>query len=267
MTSESIMFTKKVAVLISFALSVYGSIFYFLFSHQGKHFQTPFSGIFIVTAIYWLLTFLLQLFFIIKVFFDKSITLEAQSRITDIVGSHFTINNICHFFWCYFFHRESFAVSECILGLNLLNLLTLYFHHKTMSIKNINDWVTIHFPVSAMPLSWTLYALFWNGACMFHSHNKSLFARILANLFIWEFLLVPGCFLLFYKDWSIGLSSSLLMLGLGFGQLFTKVVAFQWVFAFVISAVDFVASVLTMFGSGLTSNVNTGTSEQAPLLA
>ncbi|KAG7854323.1 hypothetical protein KL939_005071 [Ogataea angusta] len=109
-----------------------------------------------------------------------------------------------------------------------------------------------------------MYAIFWNGACLFHSHNKSLMARILANVLVWEFLVVPLAILVFYQDWSIGLSTSLLMLGLGFGQLFTKVVALQWLFAFIIAAVNFVVSVVIMFGSGLRT-VNR--EEQAPLLS
>ena len=56
-----------------------------------------------------------------------------------------------------------------------------------------------------MPLSWVMFALFWNGAVMFHIHK--LFGRILANVFIWDFLLVPG---VFYCYSMIGLLDSLM---------------------------------------------------------
>ncbi|ESX00202.1 hypothetical protein KL918_004992 [Ogataea parapolymorpha] len=264
MTTESKVFTQKALIVASFLLSGYGTLFLFLFSHFGKHYRTPFTGFFIVTDIYWLVTMLLQVFFIVKVFFDKTVAAENKAAISEIVGPHFAINNALHFLWCYFFHKEKFALAELVLVINLLNLLALYFTHRTVAIKNVSDWLTVHFPVTALPLSWTMYAIFWNGACLFHSHNKSLLARILANVLVWEFLVVPLAILVFYQDWSIGLSTSLLMLGLGFGQLFTKVVALQWLFAFIIAAVNFVVSVVIMFGSGLRT-VNR--EEQAPLLS
>ncbi|KAH3661886.1 hypothetical protein OGAPHI_006065 [Ogataea philodendri] len=264
MTAESRVYTHKLLILASFVLSLYGTLFLFLFSHYGSHYRTPFTGFFLITDIYWLITILLQVFFIIKVFFDKTVSTENKAAVSEIIGPHFAINNALQFLWCYFFNKEKFALAELVLIINLLNLLALYFTHRTVSIKNVGDWLTIHFPVTALPLSWTMYAIFWNGACLVHSHNKSLIARILANVFIWEFLLVPLAILVLYHDWSIGLSTSLLMLGLGFGQLFTKVVAFQWVFAFIIAAVDFIISVVIMFGSGL--NTVNG-EEQAPLLS
>ncbi|GMF54659.1 unnamed protein product [[Candida] boidinii] len=101
---------------------------------------------------------------------------------------------------------------------------------------------------------------------MFHSHNKSLLARILANVLIWEFLITPGSFLVFHNDWSVGLASSFLTFGVGLSQFFTRIIAFQWIFAFVVAGLLFIFSLITLFGSFKKSN-QLNSSEQAPLLA
>lgn len=265
---QSSLSASKIAISISFGLSVFAT-FVYLFPHQnGKHFLTPFSCTPIVIILYWLITLMIQFLFIVKVFFNENVSVSNQSSVIAIVGPHFVVSNVLHFFWCYFFIKEKFFISEIIVFINVLNLLMLYFTHKTISIKNMADWLTIHLPVTGLPLAWALYAVFWNGACLFHSHNKSLFARILANIFIWEFLLVPISLLLFHSDWSIGLATSFLMLGVGFSQLFTKLIALQWIFAFTIAGIDFVFSILSMFNSAIRQvESDTAGDDQAPLLA
>lgn len=259
---------SKVTISASFALSVFATLFYMLRAQSSKHFVTPFSASIIVTSIYWGVTLLAQFLFIAKTLFNGNVSASNQSNLIAIVGPHFTFFNILHAFWCYFFAKEHFVIAEVLVFVNLLNLLTLYFSHKTIAIKNIPDWLTVHLPVTGFPLSWTLYALFWNGAALFHSHNKTLIPRLLANIFIWEFLLVPMALLVFYSDWSIGISTSFLMLGVGFYQMFTKLVALQWIFAFTISGIDFVFSVLYMFNNAIRQvETQSSASDQAPLLA
>lgn len=74
--------------------------------------------------------------------------------------------------------------------------------------------------------------------------------------------------LVFYSDWSIGISTSFLMLGVGLYQMLTKLIALQWIFAFTISGVDFVFSVLYMFNSAIRQvETESSSSDQAPLLA
>ncbi|QPG73581.1 hypothetical protein FOA43_000893 [Brettanomyces nanus] len=268
MSSESKFSAAKGTLVISYVLSVIGVFYYFIFGHFGSHYRTPFTSSLVFVLIYWVLTLILQSLFIVKVFFNTNVSSNNQANILALVGPHFSVNNVLNFFWCYYFAQEKFVISEIILLVNLVNILALYFTHKTVSIKNVSDWLVVHFPVTGLPLSWTLYAVFWNGACMFHSHYKSLAPRLLANIFIWEFFLTPVSLLILYKDWSVSLSTSFLMLGLGLSQLFSKTVALQWIFALVISGIDFVASVLTMVGTSLTSvNTETSSNEQAPLLA
>ncbi|VEU21654.1 DEKNAAC102691 [Brettanomyces naardenensis] len=268
MASNSSFDAAKSSVVISYALSVIGVFYYFLFGHFGSHYSTPFTASLIFVLIYWLVTLVLQFLFIIKIFFNSNVSSDNQANILALVGPHFSVNNVLNFFWCYYFAQEKFIIAEVILVVNLFNLLALYFTHKTVGIKNISDWMTVHFPATGLPLSWTLYAIFWNGACMFHSHYKHLLPRVLANIFIWEFLFTPLALLGLYQDWSVSLSTSFLMLGLGLRQVFSKTFALQWIFAFVISGIDFIASVLAIVGSSLTAvNSESASNEQAPLLA
>lgn len=77
------------------------------------------------------------------------------------------------------------------------------------------------------------------------------------------FLFVPGFFLVVFNDWGVGLSSSALVFSLGMGQLFTKLFALQWIFAFVISGLLLVLSVIVALTGSLSKNAS---SEGAPLL-
>ena len=102
-------------------------------------------------------------------------------------------------------------------------------------------------------------ALYWCGAAAVNAH--SLPARILANVAIWGILVYGMFFLAAYKDYSMGFALSILsackfqlqlmprtvadqVLALGAAQFLTRVVAFQWIFAFVICGILFVLSVL-----------------------
>lgn len=136
----------------------------------------------------------------------------------------------------------------------------LYFSHKTFTLRPVGNWLLIHAPLVALPFSWLLYVLFWNGAVWLHIHKT--WGRIVANVFIWDFLLVPGLFLLIFNDWAIGFSSSYLMFALAFGQLATKVFALQWIFAFVIAGILVVWSA----GSMIIGGVRQASGESAPLL-
>lgn len=255
--------SRKVSYTVSYVLSVIATVFFLLpaISSNNKHFITPFTCNFVIVIIYWFITLLAQFLFIAKSFFNEASSTQSQINIINIIGSHFTVSNLLHFFWCYFFRKKFFLLSECIIVANLLNLLLLYFHHKTTSIGNIVDWLTLHLPLVGFPLSWTIFTLFWNGACLFHSHNKSLLARILANIFIWDFFFIPLVFAIFHSDWSIALSTSLLLLGVGLNQLFTKVFALQWIFAFVIAALDLVIAVSTIISSSLGNGQKLGSNQ------
>lgn len=176
--------------------------------------------------------FILQLGYIGHLFSKNSDHVHAAAS----VGSHFILNNLLHFAFVMLFVRSFFAWAEVILIVNFFNLSSLYFRHNTYPRF-------IHTPVVSAPLAWTFVAVYWNGAIMV-PHAHSLVARIFGNIFIWSILVYGGFFITIYKDYTMGFSLSVLSAAIGVGQFFDKVVAFQWIFAFVIMAVLFVATVV-----------------------
>ena len=146
-----------------------------------------------------------------------------------------------------------FWQGELLLIVNFFNLTFLYFGHSATPL-------IIHAPIVSAPLAWNYVAIFWNGAAMVGNGRTSLFARIVANVFIWGVLVLGGFFLVVFKDYTMGLELAILALckpplpdlsvslanemntALALGQLATRVVAFQWIFAFIIAGLLFVLS-------------------------
>ena len=124
------------------------------------------------------------------------------------------------------FVNRHFVWSEIILLINFVNLTTLYFRHNSYPRF-------IHLPAVSGPLAWTFVAIYWNGAIMV-PHQNSLVARIFANIFVWSILGYGLFFIIVYKDYTMGFCLSVLSASLGVAQFHRQVVAFQWIFAFVI---------------------------------
>jgi hypothetical protein len=175
------------------------------------------------------------------------------------VGSHFILNNLLHFAWVMLFVRSHFAWSEVMLILNFFNLSSLYFRHNTYNRF-------IHVPAVSGPLAWTFVAIYWNGAMMV-PHPTSLVARVFGNIFIWSILAYGVFFLVFYKDYTMGFNLSILSAAIGVGQFFRQVVAFQWIFAFTIMAILFLATVPAMITAFSRKGGVLADQERAPLLA
>ncbi|CAI5757266.1 unnamed protein product [Candida verbasci] len=247
--------TYKAVTIITLLLSIYGSLKY-TGVPEGSLAHTPFSAANWLLFIYWGILYLWQIIFTIQTFFPD----EYRLSIISIIGWHFPIFNILIYIWSELFTNGHYFWSLIFLILNFFNLLALYFNHKTFTVRPIHNWLLIHIPLVAMPLSWVVFAIFWNGAVLFNIHK--LWGRILANVFIWEFLLVPGIHLLLFNDWGVGFSTSFLMFALGWGQLGTKVFALQWIFAFVISGILAVWSFIAM----IVGSARQYTGENAPLL-
>lgn len=135
-----------------------------------------------------------------------------------------------------FWTRAQFVLAEISLVINFLQITSLYFRHALPSRRDTTDYVSlstikaIHIPAVSMPLVWTYFAIFWNGSVMVHCHN-ALVCRILANVAIWGIVPFAGTFLFGYGDWTVGLETAFLTAGLGVAQFFTKLFAFQWIFA------------------------------------
>ncbi|KAK6197560.1 uncharacterized protein RJT21DRAFT_123388 [Scheffersomyces amazonensis] len=263
----------------TFFLSVYGSL-RLLFSHHGPHNnseeflnnETPFSSSIIIVLSYWSLFYLLQLGYLYQFPSNLRASLE--------VDWHLSLFNFGHFLWTVFYIKSWYFLAEVVLLLNLLNSLIVYFNHQTYKYRPFGgdffNWLFVHLPATVFPLGWLLYAIFWNGAILFGIHE--FVGRVISNILIWDFLIVPLLFLLLFGDWAVALTQSYFMLGVGIGQLFTKLFALQWIFAFVISGVLFVFSILVAITGGLPDDrripiledverrTGTGHAEGAPLL-
>lgn len=270
--SNDELLSHKIATIVSWLLAVYASFRYFVginpFDDRNPYYvsETPFSSNIVVTMTYWGLLFILQVLFVTQIFVptvDNASGLTDRLEVTKLIAWHFSAFNLGVFIWTLLFVHNHYFWSEVVLVFNFVNILLLYFEHKTYSIRPLSSWVMIHLPTAAFPFSWLFYALFWNGAVLLHIHK--LVGRIFSNILIWMFLFVPGFFLVAFNDYAIGISSSILMFGLGLGQLFTKVFALQWIFAFVISGLLFIMSIVGAITGSVTKQEVTN--ETAPLMA
>ncbi|KAI9799364.1 MAG: hypothetical protein M1833_004063 [Piccolia ochrophora] len=231
--------TYKVLTIISWLLTVVSTLYYLsnkphddkyhgrTIWGQNKHYDTPFALDKVIVSLYWLVLWVLQVGYVWHLFSSNSDYVQAAAS----VGSHFIVNNLLQFGFVMLWVRERFWLGELLLVINFLNLNTLYLRHSTHPRA-------IHIPVVSGPLAWTFVAIFWDGAAMVNAH--SLAARILANVFIWTWLLEGVYFLAVFKDYTVGFELSILTAALGVRQFGTKVIAFQWIFAFSIMAALFV---------------------------
>lgn len=254
-TNQEQLNTYKAVSIITLILSIYGGLKYSGVPEDYLS-HTPYSASNILLFIYWAVLYLWQILYTVQTFFPD----EYRLLIVQLIGWHFPIFNVLHYVWAELFTSGHYFWSEVIVIVNLFNILGLYFSHKTFTLRPVSNWLLIHAPLVALPFSWLLYALFWNGAVWLHIHKT--WGRIVANVFIWDFLLVPGLFLLIFNDWAIGFSTSYLIFALAFGQLATKVFALQWIFAFVIAGILVVWSA----GSMIIGGVRQASGESAPLL-
>lgn len=246
---------QKVSTIITWLLAAYGNLRYFvgrdpLSKHNPYHVsETPFTVNIIVTMVFWGLLFFLQVLFVSQIFIP-SVNQEHGGRhdVTKFIAWHFSAFNLLQFVWTLLFVHNHFFWSEVVLIINFVNILALYFEHKTFSIRPLTAWIITHLATAAFPLAWLLVAIFWNGAVLLHVHK--FVGRVISNILVWLLLLIPEFFIVVFNDWGVGLAATFLTFGLGLGQLFTKLFALQWIFAFVISAILFVTSVLVAVTGG-----------------
>ncbi|KAK6827954.1 hypothetical protein PG987_011295 [Apiospora arundinis] len=200
--------------------------------HQNRDHDTAFRMNKVIASIYWLVLFILQAGYIGHLFSSN----VAKKNSACAVGSHFIFNNLFHFAFVMLFVRGYFAWAEVMLVINFINLTSLYFRH-------VGYPRFIHQPVASGPLAWTFVAIYWNGAIMV-PHATNLVARIFGNVFIWSILAYGLFFVVLYKDYTMGFNLSVLAAAIGVSQFFRQVIAFQWIFAFTIMAVLFVATIV-----------------------
>ncbi|KAM3508086.1 hypothetical protein MY11210_006869 [Beauveria gryllotalpidicola] len=225
--------TYKVLTLLTWALSVFVSVWYTYHGHVwdiNYHHRSAFTMNSVIVSIFWIVLFALQLGYVGHLFSSKPEIVNAASS----VGSHFIVNNLLHALFVYLFTRPHFHWAEVVLILNLINLVSLYFRHNTYARF-------IHAPVVSGPLAWTLVAIYWNGAIMV-PHQESLVARVFANIFIWSLLAFGLFFLGVYNDYTMSFSLSVLAAAIGVAQFTRHIVALQWIFAFTIMGILFLAT-------------------------
>ncbi|EPS30759.1 hypothetical protein POX_b02238 [Penicillium oxalicum] len=235
--------TYRVLVPLTWALVVIVGTYYSLHSpddtkggkklwkNADKH-NTPFSQNTIVTGIYWILLLLSQISYVYHLFSKEATLVVAAAN----VATHFILNNLFVFAWILLWTRNHFWGAEVILAAHFINQTITYWRHRGLP-------AFVHLPAVAGPYAWTLTALFWNGAVAVHSHN--LPGRIVANIFIWVIMLVGLFHIIIHEDYILGYCLSFLTLSLALRQLAVKIIALQWIFAFVIFGVLLVASLYT----------------------
>ncbi|KAJ5161437.1 hypothetical protein N7492_006829 [Penicillium capsulatum] len=230
----------RVLVPLTWALVVVVGIYYSVHSpddvkkskkiwKQGNKHKTPFTQNNTITGIYWILLLLSQLSYVWHLF-SKNATLVAAAA---NVATHFILNNLFIFAWILLWTRNYFWGAEIILIAHFINQAITYWRHRGLP-------AFVHLPAVAGPYAWTLTALFWNGAVAVHSHN--LPGRLVANVFIWVILIVGLGHIVTREDYILGYALSFLTLSLAVKQISIKVIAFQWIFAFVIFGVFLVVS-------------------------
>ncbi|KAK5070240.1 hypothetical protein LTR64_002079 [Lithohypha guttulata] len=198
---------------------------------QNDHRRTSFSLNSVVISIYWVVTLVLQAHYV-RYLWDAD---ESYKTSAANVGSHFILHNTLTFGFIMLWVRGHFWLGEILLAINLFNLVLLYFRHSSYPRL-------IHIPIVSAPLAWTYVAMLWDGAAAVNAHN--LPARVAGNIIIWGLLAIGGFYLLVFKDYSMGFELAILSLAIALGQLGTKALAIQWVFAFVIMGLLLIGSVV-----------------------
>ncbi|KAJ9629707.1 hypothetical protein H2203_002088 [Taxawa tesnikishii (nom. ined.)] len=240
---RSSLISYRVLTALSWLLVVITSVYYdFRHPHEGKHHRdtiwgqnrrrhTPFALNSIITSVYWIVLYTLQVGYCWHLYSGNETYVHAAAN----VGSHFIAHNLLLFGFIHLWVRSHFWLAEMLLVINFFNLSAAYFKHsKTPRF--------IHIPVVSGPLAWNFVALYWCGAAAVNAHN--LPARILANIAIWGILVYGMFFLVAYKDYTMGFALSVLAASLGVAQFLTHAIAFQWIFAFIIMALLFVFSII-----------------------
>jgi hypothetical protein len=202
-SSQSILF-YKITTSLSYLLLLVTAIYYTFRApdaHNG-HFwdhnpSTPFAQSAIITSIYWIILFVLQLVYAWSLYASDATYVTAAANI----GAHFVANNLLLFGFIQLWVRYHTVLAEVLLVINFFNLSFAYFRHSTTPRA-------IHIGTVSGPLAWNFIALYWAGAVMVHTNHFA--ARIVANVFIWGWLGYGVFFLAAYKDYTMGYALSVL---------------------------------------------------------
>jgi len=212
----------------------------------------------IIGSIYWIVLYLFQISYIYNLYAPKEYVPSAVN-----LAPCFTINNLLGFGFIHLWCRSYFGWALLLVIVNFFNLTFTYFQ-----FPKAPRWQ--HVAVLAGPLAWDFVSLYWVGAVAVNAHHVA--ARIVANIFVWTWLIYGGFYLITFKDWMFGFALSVLAAALGVGQFLTAAIALQWIFAFTIMAVLFILSVIVAFPDATGVKLGRGhvvssDREREPLLA
>ncbi|KAK9382731.1 uncharacterized protein V2V93DRAFT_365851 [Kockiozyma suomiensis] len=243
---------QRLVTLASFTLALITNFYYLggrgvAGGHQSEAFHlehTPFTPNIVFLLLFWVASYISQIAFLHQLFAGSSDAKKDASTAAYFLSAF----NFLHFLWLLLLAHGHFIVSEVVVVINFLLTGSLYWSKRTHNLSPQLKWLTIHFAASALPFAWTLFAIFWTGAVAVHSHN--LFARIIANIFIWVLYLFPTAALLVFADWGFVFASAFLTWGLAVGQIFEKTFALQWIFALIIAALLTVQAAIVLFAEG-----------------
>ncbi|KAH3687604.1 hypothetical protein WICPIJ_001414 [Wickerhamomyces pijperi] len=258
-------FTKKVVTTLTLILSIYTNFKYSLgrspsvikaliskddptddpFYRIGF---TPFTGNLLLLIIFWGFTHFFQILYVSKIYNDEETT-TSDSKVEDWSWLGFSGFNLLQSLWSVLFGHGHYILSEIVVIANFIHVLILYFSLQSYkySVTDLSKYILTHGTVVALPLSWLMYVIFWNGAVIIGSNGLAF--RIVCNVLIWQFLIIPMFFLVIFRDWLTGLSVAYITAAVGLGQLFTKMFALQWIFAFAISAALLFSSIAVWSGN------------------
>lgn len=239
--SSQAILTYKITTSISYLLLLITSFYYtFNAPHEGHYargriwdhnISTPFAQSSLLTSLYWLALFILQLGYAWSLYSSDKAYVSAAANI----GTHFVASNLLLFGFVHLWVRSHFVLAELLVVVNFFNLSAAYFRHSTTPR-------VIHVATVSGPLAWNFVAMYWVGAVMVHTNHQV--ARLVANVFIWGYLAYGTFFLAAYKDYTMGYALSILSFSTGVGQFLTRphVIQLQWIFAFTIGGLLFVLS-------------------------
>lgn len=229
----------------------------------GQNAPTAFAQNSIITSIYWIVVFVLQLYYLFSFYKPAS---EVHLAAAGNIAPHYIASNLLLFGFIHLWTRSHFWLSLLLIVVNFFNLTIGYFRHPRTPLF-------IHASTLSLPLAWSFVALYWVGARAFlpNHHSHSLAARIVGNIFIWGIFAYGAFYLVAFKDATIGLGLSVLAFSTAVGQFLTKIpiLQVQWIEAFIIGGLLFVLSAAVASGKDLVSRgaVVSEDRERAPLLA
>lgn len=143
----------------------------------------------------------LQFTYVTQLFIGSSESVKSATNISPF----FIMHNLLMFGFIHLWCRSYFWQALLLAVVNWLQLTVGYFRYP-------NSPNSQHVAVFAMPLAFAYVTLFWDGACAVHAHHVG--ARIVANVFVWFWVVYGGFYLVVFKDWAMGFSLSVLAAGM-----------------------------------------------------